>query len=61
MQGALQTTEKAPPQMTVSVRLLINGYHVIPITTLTKHLTLDEFHLIFKNKDQMETVRLLDL
>jgi len=27
----------------------------------TKHLTPDEFHLIFKNKDQMEMVRLLDL
>ena len=40
MQGALNTAEKAPPQMTVSVRALDNGYHVIRITTLTKHSTL---------------------
>ena len=38
MQGALSTTEKAPPQMTVSVRALDNGYHVIRITTLDQTL-----------------------
>ena len=34
MQGAYKRQKKAPPQMTVSVRVLDNGYHVIRITTL---------------------------
>lgn len=34
MQGALTATDKAPPQATVSVRALDNGFHVIRITSL---------------------------
>ena len=45
MQGALETGEKAPPQMTVSVRSLDNGYHVIRITTLDQ--TLDPARISF--------------
>ena len=45
MQGALQTTEKAPPQMTVSVRSLDNGYHVIRVTSLDQ--TLDPGRISF--------------
>ena len=50
MQGALQTTEKAPPQMTVSVRSLDNGYHVIRITTLDQ--TLDPGRISFNLQEQ---------
>ena len=45
MQGALSTAEKAPPQMTVSVRALDNGYHVVRITTLDQ--TLDPARVSF--------------
>ena len=50
MQGALSTTEKAPPQMTVSVRALDNGYHVIRITTLDQ--TLDPGRISFELSQQ---------
>ena len=38
MQGALTTTEKAPPQAQVSVRGLDNGFHVIRITSLDQSI-----------------------
>lgn len=38
MQGALTTTNKAPPQATVSVRALDNGFHVIRITSLDQSI-----------------------
>ena len=38
MQGALSTVEKAPPQATVSVRGLDNGFHVIRITSLDQSI-----------------------
>ena len=50
MQGALETGEKAPPQMTVSVRSLDNGYHVIRITTLDQ--TLDPGRISFSLSEQ---------
>ena len=50
MQGALETGEKAPPQMTVSVRALDNGYHVIKITTLDQ--TLDPGRISFSLSEQ---------
>ena len=50
MQGALETGEKAPPQMTVSVRSLDNGYHVIRITTLDQ--TLDPSRISFSLSEQ---------
>ena len=50
MQGALETGEKAPPQMTVSVRSLDNGYHVIRITTLDQ--TLDPGRISFSLAEQ---------
>jgi flagellin-like protein len=50
MQGALETGEKAPPQMTVSVRALDNGYHVIRITTLDQ--TLDPSRISFSLSEQ---------
>ncbi|MBL6882213.1 MAG: type IV pilin N-terminal domain-containing protein [Candidatus Poseidoniaceae archaeon] len=50
MQGALETGEKAPPQMTVSVRSLDNGYHVIRITTLDQ--TLDPGRISFSLDEQ---------
>jgi flagellin-like protein len=50
MQGALETGEKAPPQMTVSVRALDNGYHVIRITTLDQ--TLDPGRISFSLSEQ---------
>ena len=34
MQGALTTVEKSPPQATVSVRSLDNGFHVVRNTSL---------------------------
>lgn len=45
MQGALNTAEKAPPQMTVSVRSLDNGYHIVRITSLDQ--TLDPARVSF--------------
>ena len=50
MQGALETGEKDPPQMTVSVRSLDNGYHVIRITTLDQ--TLDPGRISFSLAEQ---------
>ncbi len=50
MQGALNTAEKAPPQMTVSVRSLDNGYHVIRITSLDQ--TLDPGFISFNLQEQ---------
>ena len=50
MQGALETGEKSPPQMTVSVRALDNGYHVIRITTLDQ--TLDPGRISFSLSEQ---------
>ena len=50
MQGALSTAEKAPPQMTVSVRALDNGYHVVRITTLDQ--TLDPARVSFQLNEQ---------
>ena len=50
MQGALQTTEKAPPQMTVSVRSLDNGYHVIRVTSLDQ--TLDPGRISFNLQEE---------
>ncbi len=50
MQGGLETGEKAPPQMTVSVRALDNGYHVIRITTLDQ--TLDPGRISFSLSEQ---------
>ena len=38
MQGALTTVEKAPPQATVSVRALDNGFHVVRITSLDQSI-----------------------
>ena len=38
MQGALTTVEKTPPQATVSVRSLDNGFHVVPITSLDQSI-----------------------
>ncbi len=38
MQGALTATDKAPPQATVSVRALDNGFHVIRITSLDQSI-----------------------
>ena len=53
MQGALNSTEKAPPQMTVSVRSLDNGYHVVRITTLDQ--TLDPGRISFSLQEQGST------
>ena len=53
MQGALNSTEKAPPQMTVSVRSLDNGYHVVRITTLDQPL--DPVRFSFSLQDQGST------
>ena len=53
MQGALSTTEKSPPQMTVSVRSLDNGYHVIRITSLDQ--TLDPGRISFNLQEQGNT------
>ena len=50
MQGALNTAEKAPPQMTVSVRSLDNGYHVVRITSLDQ--TLDPGRVSFNLQEQ---------
>ena len=50
MQGALNTAEKAPPQMTVSVRSLDNGYHVVRITSLDQ--TLDPARVSFNLQEQ---------
>ena len=38
MQGALTTVEKTPPQATVSVRSLDNGFHVVRITSLDQSI-----------------------
>ena len=38
MQGALTTVEKSPPQATVSVRSLDNGFHVVRITSLDQSI-----------------------
>jgi len=38
MQGALTSVEKAPPQATVSVRALDNGFHVVRITSLDQSI-----------------------
>lgn len=38
MQGALTTVEKSPPQATVSVRALDNGFHVVRITSLDQSI-----------------------
>lgn len=38
IQGSLTTVEKAPPQATVSVRALDNGFHVIRITSLDQSI-----------------------
>jgi flagellin-like protein len=38
MQGALTATDKAPPQATVSVRALDNGFHVVRITSLDQSI-----------------------
>ena len=38
MQGALTTVEKVPPQATVSVRALDNGFHVVRITSLDQSI-----------------------
>ena len=38
MQGALTTVEKSPPQATVSVRALENGFHVVRITSLDQSI-----------------------
>ena len=38
MQGALTSVEKSPPQATVSVRALDNGFHVIRITSLDQSI-----------------------
>ena len=38
MQGALTTTEKAPPLAQVSVRGLSNGFHVVKITSLDQSI-----------------------
>ena len=38
MQGALTTVEKTPPQATVSVRALDNGFHVVRITSLDQSI-----------------------
>ena len=54
MQGALNSTEKAPPQMTVSVRSLDNGYHVVRITTLDQ--TLDPGRISFSLQEQGSTI-----
>ena len=37
-QGALTTVEKSPPQATVSVRSLDNGFHVVRITSLDQSI-----------------------
>ena len=42
--------------MTVSVRSLDNGYHVIRVTSLDQTLVWGAFHSIFKKKGQMEMV-----
>jgi len=38
MQGALTSVEKAPPQASVSVRALDNGFHVVRITSLDQSI-----------------------
>ena len=38
MQGALTAVEKSPPQATVSVRALDNGFHVVRITSLDQSI-----------------------
>jgi flagellin-like protein len=38
MQGALTTTEKAPPLAQVSVRGLSNGFHVVKLTSLDQSI-----------------------
>ena len=38
MQGALTSVEKAPPQATVSVRALDNGFHIVRITSLDQSI-----------------------
>ena len=38
MQGTLITVEKSPPQATVSVRSLDNGFHVVRITSLDQSI-----------------------